>query len=118
MTSNYLRTLLATVAFACCSFIPLLAQVMVNEVSASNLTGLTDNYGNTEDWFELYNAGAAADDITGWYVSNRPGNPLKWQIPIGAVIPAGGRQLFICSQRNEVSGRIHPYQLQFRPIRR
>lgn len=84
--------------------LPITAQVVVNEVCASNLTDLTDNFGNTEDWFELYNTGGTAEDITGWYVSNRAGNPLKWQIPIGTIIPAGGRQLFICSQRNEVSG--------------
>ena len=104
MTLKIVRTVLTTCILASCATLPLAAQVVVNEVCASNLTDLTDNFGNTEDWFELYNAGAAAADISGWYVTNRAGNPLKWQIPAGTAIPAGGRQLFICSQRNEVSG--------------
>lgn len=80
------------------------AQVVVNEVCASNMNGYADNYGEFEDWFELYNTTGAAVDISGWWVSNRAGNPLKWQVPAGTTIPAGGRQVFICSKRNTVVG--------------
>lgn len=84
------------------------AQVVVNEVCASNMSGYADNYGEFEDWFELYNPGAAAVDISGWWLSNRAGNPMKWQVPAGMVIPAGGRQVFICSKRDEtVGGFVH-----------
>ncbi|MEZ4807767.1 MAG: CotH kinase family protein [Flavobacteriales bacterium] len=83
---------------------PLRAQVVVNEVCASNLSDYPDNYGNYEDWFELYNTGATPVDISGWWVSNRAGNPLKWQVPAGTVVPANGYQVVICSKRNEVVG--------------
>ncbi|MFN6117870.1 MAG: lamin tail domain-containing protein, partial [Flavobacteriales bacterium] len=76
------------------------AQVVVNEVCASNMNGYADNYGEFEDWFELYNTTGAAVDISGWWVSNRAGNPLKWQVPAGTTIPAGGRQVFICIKRH------------------
>lgn len=90
------------VALALCG--PLNAQVVVNEVCASNTNGYADNYGEFEDWFELYNPGAVAVDIGGWWLSNRAGNPMKWQVPAGTVIPAGGLQVFICSKRNETTG--------------
>lgn len=80
------------------------AQVVVNEVCASNMGTYADNYGEFEDWFELYNPTGAPVDISGWWLSNRSGNPLKWQVPAGTVIPAGDRQVFICSKRNEVVG--------------
>jgi gliding motility-associated-like protein len=80
------------------------AQVVINEVCASNLNTDPDNYGQFEDWVELYNAGASDVDLGGWWMSNRSGNPLKWQVPEGVTIPAGGRQVIICSKRNEVVG--------------
>jgi gliding motility-associated-like protein len=80
------------------------SQVVVNEACASNLNGYADNYGEFEDWFELYNTTGAAVDISGWWVSNRSGNPLKWQVPAGTVIPANGLRVFICSKRDEVAG--------------
>jgi gliding motility-associated-like protein len=89
-----------------CTLVPLHAQVVVNEVCASNMNDYADNYGEFEDWFELYNTTAAPVDISGWWVSNRAGNPLKWQVPAGTTIPANGHRVFICSKRNEVAGGI------------
>ena len=42
------------------------AQVVINEVCVSNFNGYADNYGEFEDWFELYNPTGAAVDISGW----------------------------------------------------
>lgn len=100
---------LLAVAFAAAS---LQAQIVVNEVCPSNRwidnappTPFTvDNYGEREDWFELYNTTGAIVDISGWWLSNRPGNPLKWQIPAGTTIPANGYKLVFCSKRNEATG--------------
>lgn len=79
-------------------------QVLVNEVCASNMEDYADNFGEYEDWFELYNTTGAPVDISGWWLSNRAGNPLKWQVPTGTVIPANGHQVFIASKRNQVVG--------------
>lgn len=97
--SSFLLSLLAG-AFA----LPVGAQVVVNEVCASNMAGYADNYGEFEDWFELYNTTASPVDLSGWWVSNRAGNPLKWQIPAGTAIAGNGRLVFICSKRDEVVG--------------
>lgn len=90
--------LLATLWFATGN-----AQVIINEYSCSNMNGYTDNYGENEDWVELYNTTGAAIDLTGYYLSDKNNDPLKWQIPSG-MIPANGYIMVIASQRNTVNG--------------
>ncbi|MCD4696234.1 MAG: lamin tail domain-containing protein, partial [Bacteroidales bacterium] len=80
------------------------AQVFINEYSASNLSSFTDNYGQYEDWFELYNSSENSVDIGGYYLSDNMGNPLKWQFPDGIVIPAQDFIKIWCTGRDEVSG--------------
>ncbi len=82
------------------------AQVVINEVSASNQNTITDNYGENEDWVELYNTTAAPVDLSGWYLSNKVNNPLKWPFPAGASIPANGHLVVYCSKRNTGTGGV------------
>ncbi|MCB0772420.1 MAG: CotH kinase family protein [Flavobacteriales bacterium] len=82
------------------------AQVVINEVSASNQNTITDNYGENEDWVELYNTTAAPVDLSGWYLSNKVNNPLKWPFPAGASIPANGHLVVYCSKRNTGAGGV------------
>ncbi|MBM3430432.1 MAG: lamin tail domain-containing protein, partial [Bacteroidetes bacterium] len=44
------------------------SQVIINEYSCSNVTGITDAYGEREDWIELFNPTGATVDLTGWYL--------------------------------------------------
>ena len=81
------------------------AQMVINEYSASNTANYSDNYGNFEDWIELYNNSTASIDLTGWYLSDKPSNIIKFQIPSGTV-PAGGKIMVVCSGRDEFSGGI------------
>jgi hypothetical protein len=46
--------------------------------------------GEFDDWFELYNAGSSAVDLSGYYLSDNLTNLLQFRIPTGYVIPAGG----------------------------
>lgn len=84
--------------------LPASAQVVINEVSASNMNGITDSFGDREDWVELYNTTGAAIDLSGWYLSNKVNNPAKWAFPAGASIPASGRLVVFCSKRNTAVG--------------
>ncbi|MEX1002283.1 MAG: CotH kinase family protein [Crocinitomicaceae bacterium] len=85
------------------------AQVIINEYSCSNRNGPTDAYGDREDWVELHNMGTTAFDISGFYLSDNPNNLSKWQIPAGAVVPAGGYMMVFGSKRNELNGvELHP----------
>lgn len=83
---------------------PASAQVLVNEVSASNMGTLLDSYGENEDWVELYNTSAATVDLSGWYLSNKVSNPLKWPFPAGSSIGANGMLVVFCSKRDQMSG--------------
>lgn len=84
--------------------LPTMAQVVVNEVNTSNMNGLADAFGEREDWVELYNTTAAPVDLSGWYLSNKVNNPMKWAFPAGAVIGPNGYMVVICSKRNTVNG--------------
>lgn len=90
------------------SFVPVFGQVIVNEYSVSNLTGYLDNYNSEEDWIELYNTSGSSVNIGGYFLSDKPTNPTKWEIPAGTIMPANGYLIFWCSGRDEASeGNYH-----------
>jgi hypothetical protein len=43
--------------------------------------------GNFDDWFELYNAGTTPADLAGYFLTDDPSNPFRFEIPGGFVIP-------------------------------
>ena len=65
----------------CAFFIAILgncySQIVINEYSGANMNSTADNYGEFEDWIELYNTGGTDIDITGWYLSDKISNPLN-----------------------------------------
>ena len=83
------------------------AQVVINEVSASNLDQYPDGFGEYEDWVELYNPTGAAVDISGWYLSDNPNLPLKWSFGAGTTVPANGRLMIFASGRDLNTGPYH-----------
>ena len=84
------------------------AQVIINEVCAANRSIISDNYGDFEDWIELYNAGADPVDLGGYFMSDKLSNPTKWQIPAGTIIGPGNYRIVFASGRNESSfGVLH-----------
>lgn len=101
-----LKLYLGFIGLACFVFIgkQLLSQVVINEYSVSNLNSFPDNYGKYEDWIELYNKNVTAIDLSGFSLSDKQDNPLKWQFPAGTTIDAGGFLRVWASGRDEVSG--------------
>lgn len=75
------------------------AQVIINEISAANMTGLMDGDGDREDWVELYNSGPATVNLGGWFLSDNPGNPQKWVIPAGQTIAPGAYRIIFAPER-------------------
>jgi hypothetical protein len=104
MARNYRLPVLLSLLITLCSTVSLHPQVVINEYSASNLSQFQDNYQRYEDWFELYNTSSSPFNLGGYYLSDRAGNPFKWQIPEGTAIPANGFLRFWTSGRDEVSG--------------
>lgn len=89
-----------------------MSQVVINEYSVSNLNQFPDNYQSYEDWVELYNSGSTTADISNYYLSDKEGNPTKWQFPEGTQIQAGGYLIVWFSGRNEAQN--NHYHTNFR----
>jgi hypothetical protein len=74
--------------------------VKVNEVMAKNLTTWMDNFGEYEDWVEIYNPLGTAVNLSGYYFTDNPEIRNKWQIPgtfpDSVTVPAHGWRLFFC----------------------
>lgn len=104
MNLKLLGALASTLLFA-----QLPAQIVINELSAANYDGgFVDNYGDEEDWFELYNPGAAAFDISGYFLSDDDTDPMKWVVPAGVSVPANGYLVVFASDKDEfVAGNVH-----------
>ena len=69
--------------------------LVINEIMSDNETVLRDYQEDYPDWIELYNAGASAVNLGGFYLSDNPNNIQKWQIPVGTNIAAGAHLVFL-----------------------
>ena len=82
------------------------SQVVLNEFSAANQDQFTDNYGEDEDWIELYNAGTTTVDLSGYHLSDKLDNPTKFVIPPGVNIVSGGFLRVWASGRDQYLGGV------------
>ena len=80
--------------------------LMINEYSAANISGPTDNFGVRSDWVELYNPGASAVNLAGYYLSDNASNPTKWMITSGTINATSVLRIW-CSARNIQTGTLH-----------
>lgn len=63
--------------------------VWLNEVQPNNVSGLQDDFGDRDPWVELYNSGASAIDLSGYYLGDNYTNLLRWAFPAGTTINSG-----------------------------
>ncbi len=81
--------------------LPAQGQVSINEILASNAITIADpDFQAFSDWVELYNAGTAVADLTGWHLSDDNDLPDKWAFPAGTSIAPGGFLLTWADGRN------------------
>ena len=81
--------------------------LVINEVCASNSTNLKAEIGSYPDWIELYNAGAAAIDISGVGISDGAKNKFKFQFQNGTELAAGAYCIVFCDKTNSTQGELH-----------
>jgi len=70
--------------------------VFINEWMASNTRTLADLSSGSpkyDDWFEIYNPGAATVNLSGYFLTDVLTNKFHYEIPPGYVIPPGGHLL-------------------------
>ena len=58
--------------------------LFINEFMASNGNVIADEYGEYDDWFEIYNDNDYPVDIGGLYFTDDLSYPQKWQLPLNA----------------------------------
>lgn len=76
-------------------------QILINEYSVSNYADFVDNFGEYEDWVELYNAGAAPVNLSGYHLATKTTNLNKWTF--GAVTINPGSFLRIWASNKDVN---------------
>ena len=77
------------------------SQIIINEVAQSNANWIADENGDYGDYIELYNAGATAQDISGWGLTDLPTNKFKWVFPSGTSMAAGSHLLIFADDKNK-----------------
>ncbi len=63
--------------------------VVINELLASNDQVMQDEFGEFDDWIELYNFSDQAISLEGYYLSDQPDNLEKWSIKGLSIEPDG-----------------------------
>ena len=84
--------------------------LFINEIMAKNLTTITDNFGEYEDWIEIYNPNDYPVNMSGYYMSDNPEVRNRWVIPSSfpdsVTIPAQSWMLYYCDGDNN-QGVLH-----------
>ena len=79
--------------------------VYINEVVCS--------VDGASDWVELANESAQTVDLSGWYLSDDPDKPRKWQFPAGtSIAPLGFVRVDLMGSEAETTGLQAPFALK------
>ncbi|HEY0457193.1 MAG TPA: lamin tail domain-containing protein, partial [Verrucomicrobiae bacterium] len=73
--------------------------VRINEFVSANANGIKDDFGNNEDWIELFNSSSNAVNLAGFSLTDDPAVTNKWVFP-QYVLPANGFLVVFASGKN------------------
>ncbi|MDR1762086.1 MAG: CotH kinase family protein, partial [Bacteroidales bacterium] len=76
------------------------AQIKINEVQTSNSIFQDQDFQGKGDWIELYNTGATAVNIKGYFITDNKDKPRKWEFTKDFSIPAKGFAIVWCDGMN------------------
>lgn len=85
---------------------PTAGDVVINEIMSINSSTVADQNGEFDDWIELFNLSANNIDVSGYYLSDKSSNLLKWQIPSGTTISGNG-YLIIWADKDSTQIGLH-----------
>jgi hypothetical protein len=84
------------------------ADLVIAEFLAANRTGLADEDGEAADWIEIWNRGAAPVDLSGWALTDDPGEPGRWTFPARTLGPDSRLVVFASGKdRRPAAGNLH-----------
>ncbi|MAE69912.1 MAG: hypothetical protein CME06_05530 [Gemmatimonadetes bacterium] len=85
--------------------------VFVNELMADNEATLSDEFGEFDDYVEIYNATGQEVSLEGCGLTDDHSDPFRWVLPADAVLPAWGR-LLLWLDSTPAQGALHaPFAL-------
>jgi hypothetical protein len=80
---------------------PAPARLVINELMASNSERAADEYGEFDDWVEIYNAGGEPMPLDGLALTDTRDQPALYQFPAGSVLEAGEWRVVWCDGQPE-----------------
>ena len=86
------------------------AGLVINELMAANAS-IYDEFGEADDWIELYNGSSESIDIGGLYLTDKLDRLDKWQIAEPQIIPPGGFALIWADDDEEQGGNHASFKL-------
>ncbi len=92
------------------NILPVISGLYINEFCTSNSTIITDEFGNHDDWIEIYNSTDAAVDIGGLFITDSLDDPTKHRIPTIypalTTVPANG-YIILWADNQKEQGLLH-----------
>jgi len=80
----------------------LAANPLISELMAVADGPVRDDDGEETDWIELRNDGDASINLAGWYLTNDPAQPTRWQLP-SVDLGVGGHLLIYASGKDRTA---------------
>ena len=79
-----------------------IATPVISECLTSNSGGLRDEDGDSPDWVEIHNPGAAPVNLAGWFLTDSALRLTRWRFP-ERNLPANGRLLVFASGKDRTN---------------
>lgn len=81
---------------------------LLNEIMAANHNFLTNAWGHTADWIEIFNPNSTPFDLTGLSLSDDPNIPGQWVFPAGSIVEGYGFLVVWCDHERPASLSLEP----------
>ena len=86
--------------------LPVVSGLVINEIMAGNVTAITDQNGEYDDWVELYNGNSFSLNLNGYYLSDNENELTKWTFP-NVSIPANDYLIVWCDTAGGTQSGLH-----------
>lgn len=84
----------------------------INEIMASNRNFIVDEYGQFNDWIEVYNPGETAVSFNDVFISDDPAEPDKYELSGNSIIEPGEFELFWADGQDYQGDNHLPFRLK------
>ena len=88
---------------------PVISDLYINEVMASNTNTIADEYEEFNDWIEIYNNASTPADLAGLSITDDITLPAKYQFPSGSAstVIAPGGFILVWADNSIAQGALH-----------